>query len=371
MSSRLERAGRDLLIRLITRVLPPRKGADAGPSDASPRRVLLVRHDDRIGNLVLLTPLLQAIREVWPDTETGVLIGPRFREVLQAEPTIDRLWILEKRRILRNPFVFLGFVRRLRRHRFDMAIDCSHMHSFSLTGAAMTWISGAPLRVAYDRGKADSFSNLLVDPLQAEHHESEILVNLLRPFVDSLPQYPMRLRLTDEERAGARRRLQARGTAATRPLLGIHVGGRDAKRWSIERHIAMLGLILERRDLDIVALCGPAERAEAARLRSELGSSISVMEDLSVREMMAIVACCDCFVSPDTGAMHVAVALGVPTAALFNQESWKRYGPAGGEHRVVRVTSEAGESEVANAVEELLVGMGPPESTGDGNADTE
>ena len=371
MSGRLERTGRDLLIRLVIRLLPPRDGADAGPTDAPPRRVLLVRHDDRIGNLVLLTPLLQAIREVWPDTETGVLIGPRFQEVLQAEPTIDRLWILEKLRILRNPLVLFHFLRRLRRHRYDMAIDCSHMHSFSLTGASMTWFSGAPLRVAYDRGKADSFANRLVDPLHAEHHESEILLNLLRPFVDSLPLHPMRLRLTDEERAGARRRLQARGIPGAPALLGIHVGGRDAKRWPIERHIALLGRVLERHDLDVIALCGPAERAEAARLRSSLGSSITVLEDLSIREMMAMIGCCDCFVSPDTGSMHVAVALGIPTAAIFLQESWKRYGPTGREHRVVEVTSEAGEVELANAVEELLVGLEASEPGEENDADTE
>jgi ADP-heptose:LPS heptosyltransferase len=316
--------------------------------------VLLVRHDDRIGNLVLMTALVRGVRELWPAAEIGVLIGPRFPQVLQEEVEVDRFWILEKRRILRNPLLFFLLLRRLRRWHYDIAVDCSHMHSFSLTGAAMAFLSGAPVRVAYDRGRADAFSNLLVEPLKEDQHESAILLNLLRPFTEELPRTAMGLRTSPAEREWAESVLSGRGIAADAKILGVHVGGRGGKRWAIEHYIEVLEGLIEDQTLEIVALCGPGERAEAARLRATFGSRIRVFEDLELRHLVALVGACDCFMSPDTGPMHIATALGVPTTAVFLKEDWKRYGPVGEGHEIVRVTEQGGGEDVLQALSRQL-----------------
>ncbi len=357
MASKLDLAGRKALTALLAIIFPARHEVEYSWTENPPSRVLLVRHDDRIGNLVLMKPLLEGIRQIWPDAETGVLIGPRFAQIYQEEPEIDRLWIVQKKRILRNPFLLMRLIRELRRFEYDIAIDCSHMHSFSLTGAMLTKLSGAPVRVAYDRGRADDFCNLLVDPLRAEHHESEVLLNLLRPFTVELPEALMKLHLSPEEHDWAEKMRAECGVGARGVLLGIHVGGRGAKKWPIERYITLIERILELYKLQITVICGPGEVEEARQIRQELVERVRVIEDLGLRQMMSLIAHCDFFISPDTGPMHLAVAFGVPTAALFLEDSFKRYGPLGSGNRIVRVTADSGEDEALAAFAELVAMM--------------
>ncbi len=357
MAGKLDLTGRKALTALLAVIFPPRNEAEYSWTENPPVRVLLVRHDDRIGNLILMKPLLEGIRKIWPDAETGVLIGPRFAQIYQEEPEIDRLWILQKKRILLNPFLLLGLVRELRRFEYDIAIDCSHMHSFSLTGALLTRLSGAPVRVAYDRGRADDFCNMLVEPLRAEHHESDVLLNLLRPFVVELPEALMELHLSPEENDWAEKMRAECGVGPRGVLLGIHVGGRSAKKWPIERYITLIERILELYKIHIIVICGPGEEEEARQVRQDLVERVRVIEDLGLRQMMSLIAHCDFFISPDTGPMHVAVAFGVPTVAVFLEDTFKRYGPPGSGNRIVRVTADSGEDEALAAFAELVAMM--------------
>lgn len=353
MAGRLEVAGRRLLTEIVHLLLPPR-GEDAYRwFEEKPDRVLLVRHDDRIGNLILMKPLLQGVRDVWPETEIGVLIGPRYAQVFQEEPEVDMFWILEKRRILRNPFIFFSFLRALRKHSYDLAFDCSHMHSFSLTGAAMTYLSGAPVRVAYDRDRASSFCNLLVEQLQAEHHESEILLNLLRPFVEELPPAEMELHLSEQETIGTKE-LLAPYIKESEVVVGVHIGGRGAKKWPLQQFEFLIERILELYKVSIAVLCGPGEEEEAEDLRDRFGTRIAIFDDLDLREMLSFVASCDFFICPDTGPMHAAVAFGVPTVAVFLEETYRRYGPRGEMHRIVRTDPQSGSDEVLEAFAQLV-----------------
>ena len=354
MAGWLEQTGRHLLTAVMARLIPAAGDDPYRLSDASPARVLFVRHDDRIGNLVLLTPLLQAAHQCWPEAEIAVLTGPRYRALLEGLPELDRIWVLQKRRILRNPLRLIRLMRALRRHHYAVAFDASPLHSLSLTGAALTYLSGAPVRVAYQRGEAASFANLLVEPLTAQHHESAILLNLLRPFTDAIPGPPMRLMPTPAEREQARERFERAGVAAGEVVVGVHVGGRGVKRWPLERWIGLLKTIQQHYRVRPVIFCGPGEGDQAGRLRDALKGEVLIFDSLDVRALAAQIACCTLFMSPDTGPMHMAVALGVPTVAVFLEDTWRRYGPLGTQHRIVRAQAQGGEQEMLLAFAEMI-----------------
>ncbi len=342
MSNRLEQAGRHLLTRAVVGLLPARPIPSGGLAGFLPRRVLLVRHDDRIGNLVLMTPLLQGVKTLWPETETGVLVGPRFARLYQEEPAVDRLWILEKRRILGHPWLFFTFLRQLRAWGYDLAIDASHPHSFSLTGAALVYLSGAPVRVAYPRGQSAAFANLLVPEAAGKQHESHLLAGLLTPFADPPPTPGMRLHLSEAEQSWAARLRAELLPAGGGRLVGLHVGGRNAKRWPVADWIEVAERLLEEPGLALLVLCGPGEEREAGAVRAALTGRAHLLIEPDLREMLAAVSTCDVFLSPDTGPMHVAVAFGVPTVAVFRQPNADRYGPPGPPHRIVRLEGEEG-----------------------------
>ncbi len=83
MAGRFEVAGRRFLTAVVSRLVRPRAGDAWSWAETPPERILLVRHDDRIGNLILMTPLLQGVRKLWPEAEIGVLIGPRYAQTYQ------------------------------------------------------------------------------------------------------------------------------------------------------------------------------------------------------------------------------------------------------------------------------------------------
>ncbi|MFC1629477.1 glycosyltransferase family 9 protein, partial [Gemmatimonadota bacterium] len=84
------------------------------------------------------------------------------------------------------------------------------------------------------------------------------------------------------------------------------------------------------------------------------GNSVSLFDDFDLREMLGFVSVCDFFICPDTGPMHAAVAFDVPTVAIFLEDRWRRYGPVGGQHRIVRVSPVNGEEEVLTAFAQLV-----------------
>jgi len=164
----------------------------------------------------------------------------------------------------------------------------------------------------------------------------------------------MRLQLTEEETAAARDLRFGRIPGGEGVVVGLHVGGRGRKRWPLERWEAVISTIGELYEIGIVVLCGPGEEEEAARLRRNLGDSVAVFDDLDLRGMMALVGTCDFFITPDTGPLHVAVALDVPTVAVFLEKTWIRYGPRGPKHRTVFATPVNGEEKVLEAFAALV-----------------
>ena len=163
----------------------------------------------------------------------------------------------------------------------------------------------------------------------------------------------MRLHLSEAEEEDARAK-KRECTAGEGVLLGIHIGGRGTKKWAIERHEALIRKILDLYSISIAVLCGPGEEEEAEYLRDRLGDSVTLFDDFDLREMLGFVSVCDFFICPDTGPMHAAVAFDVPTVAIFLEDRWKRYGPVGGLHRIVRVSPVNGEGEVLTAFAQLV-----------------
>lgn len=362
LTKRLELSGRKAL-RAALRATLPKPGTTADPDPAAVRRVLVIRQDNRIGNLVLVTPLIDGIRAAWPQASVDVLTSDAFPEVYEGNPSLRRVIAAPKKAFIGNPIRFLSFFRGLRAEKYDVAFDCSHMHDFSLSSGAAARLTAAAVRVGYRRGDADLYLTRLVDLAPEGTHEMEIHLRLLRaiapgaglPAAETLS--PRWMVSSDEARRAAGRWEEWGITEGV--AIGVFLGGRGPKRWPAER-FAAIARIAVTAGRPVVFFGGPAEQDALAALPKVDGSTIA--PPLPLREFAATMRGCVAIVTADTGPMHVAVAVGVPTVAIFTASEPERYGYAHlPGHRVVgRKGVHVDVADVQSALEAVLAGATRP-----------
>jgi ADP-heptose:LPS heptosyltransferase len=321
----VERAGRRGLNGLLRILFAGRRG----PLPESPRSILVVRTDNRLGNLVLMEPLLRSLGERFPDAALELLLSDVFSDLLvsQGYTVIP----VDKKGQIKAPWRFPALVGRLRRRGYEVAIDASHPYSFSLSGAVSAAMAGSPCRIGTPSGRWEGWYTAVPAPPDPDGHESRAIHGLGSVWPGWPGWTPPRLSIE-----GAR----------PRRAVGIHVGGRPGKAYPEER----LAEIVR----GISAFCpvelywgGEGEQRRAAAVSS---GSASVMPVTDVTGFMRNVAGLSVFVSPDTGPMHVASALGVPTVGLFRTDNAGRFAPLSPGSVVLRDPDGAAPGLVVDAV---------------------
>ncbi|HKE12413.1 MAG TPA: glycosyltransferase family 9 protein [Myxococcota bacterium] len=314
---RIRRRLRRLVLRVLF-VLAPRGDAPL-PDVKSARRVLVVLVNFRLGNTLLATPAVRALTESVSGKTIDFLGGPSAPAFLQGFGLHEVIGL--KRWDLFAPHRFFRLVRRLRRARYDLAI---HLGGASTSlGALLARLSGAPERV----GAAGSGRNFFfTTALQAERHPHK--VDQMLAFVRALGIEAAGERclvLAPEERERGRTFLRQRCGAARPVVIFVGARGHKGKRWSL----LSLGAVATRVrawGLPVLVVLGPEEEPDLVAVRQALGDAVYV-HGLGLREVAALLADCAAVVTPDSGPMHLAIAAGAPTVALFRKPNHVRWGP--------------------------------------------
>jgi heptosyltransferase-3 len=333
------RLGRQVLGSLLDAVLP-------GPGAAGPdalgdvRRVLLVRANFRIGNALMATPLVLALRDRFPGARVDVLVGDTVAPILARLP-IDRVYTVSRLQLL-APWRFVALFARLRRERYDVAIE-GGFGSFS--GGLYAYLTGARHRVGC-AGKADRFLTVRLAELPWGH-AYDAAVHMARELGVACSDRPV-YRVGPEGAAGAARVLESAGLARgdrTVAYAVLFVGGHEGKRWSADNWLAVAQRLRAAGRRVLIAL-GPEELASEARFRAELPAEVAIVRPQAFDVFAGILDRATLVATPDSGPMHFAVALGTPTIAVLQAEKSRSYAPRGADDRVL-VTPSAEEVALA------------------------
>jgi heptosyltransferase-2 len=290
---------------------------------------ILVRATNWIGDAVMSLPALRALRQRYPDAEIAVLAKPWVADLYQG------WWIipLEGAPGFHDLAAKWKLAQRLRAEHFDLAVLLPN----SFESAAVVRLAGIRNVVAYDRdGRGLIVPNAIDSPLPGEipPHERFYYLELLRRagIIETLPEVP---EILLDDVAGARGRGEAlfREAGVALPVVGVSPGAAygSAKRWLPERFaeaaqqlggsVAVFGSAAEK------DLCD--EVARAAGGRSFAGAT-------TLRQFIDMVAACSLFLCNDSGAMHIAAALGVPSVTVFGPTNEIATGPVGRSAVMVR-----------------------------------
>jgi ADP-heptose:LPS heptosyltransferase len=333
-----KRVGATLLALLLWR--PGRRGAPL----PAPRRVLLVRTDNRVGEALLTTPLLEALAALSPRPEVDVLVHPRARRVLEGHPLVRRVLAL-------GPDTPL---RALRQEAYDVVVDCGNWTTPSVRNAILARLSGPRAAVLGPALRPVRWLHTHpVAPRPGVRSEAAQRLHLLSPL-RAPATAPLSFRLPAPPAALAP---QLEAMRAGRWAV-VNPGGRLGWRRIPPDAFASACRALREGGVTPLVTWGPGEEALAREVVSLApGAVLAPATDLD--GLAALMRAAGLTLCNNTGPMHLSVANGVRTLALFLRMDLERWGHAGPPHVMLDLTPAADRGEplgphVERAVRELL-----------------
>src|SRR5256712_4571620 len=298
---------------------------------------ILVRGTNWIGDAVLTTPALMAIRKGFPQAKIALLVKPAIAELLHHQPAVDEIVLYRDP----GPHAGLGgkltLARLLRRGRYDLAILLQN----AFEAAAITALAGIPNRYGYATdGRWFLLTHRVpLTPKIRRKHQAHYYLELLRPLGIPVEPEPPILRTTPGEDAEAIEHLRAFGVDPKKVLIGLNPGSvyGTAKRWLPERFAEVADRVAAEHGGVVLIFGGHGEEELGAALASLMAAPTVVLSGrTTVRRLMALIKQCRLFMTNDTGPMHIATAFGVPTVAIFGPTDPLTTSPFGSGHELVR-----------------------------------
>lgn len=284
-------------------------------------RILVIRLS-ALGDIVMASGLIPALRGRWPQAHIAWLAEPAGAPLLEANPRLDEVIRLPRpdwralrrgRHYGRLAGALHRFAGELRRRRFDLAVDTQGL----LKSGIWAWASRAPRRVGL--GSREGSARLMTEVLDVPRDDPRMASEyrqVARHLGLASDPFPLDVALTGSDRQAAREALAEAGVMGPYAVL-CPFTTRPQKHWFDNRWRTLAAGLAERLGLAPVVLGGPGDRQHAHRLLADAPPAVSLAGRLDLRSSAALVAESSLLVGVDTGLTHMGTAFGVPTLALF------------------------------------------------------
>lgn len=299
------------------------------------RTKILIRSTNWIGDAVMTTPAMDAVRSSFPTAEIVVAANPLVAELLSGHPACDRSIVYDRKGRHKGAVGLWRFSRELRRERFDLAI----LFQNAFEAAFLALAAGIPRRAGYRTDGRGLLLNYGVPAGRAERrlHQTQYYLNMLRRLGIHGSDGRLHLECTAAEKSWAERVLVSTPWAALNP--GATYG--SAKRWLPERFAETADRMVEAYGFSIVLVGGPGEKTIGEAIQGAMRvRPLNLIGKTTIRQMMAILSKVQLLVTNDSGPMHVAAAFGVPVAAIFGPTDPATTSPLAPSFRIVRKAVE-------------------------------
>ena len=300
----------------------------------------LVRATNWLGDAVMGVPALREIRRALPEDEIVVLARPWVADLYAREPFCDRILNYEANGRHAGLSGRWALARGLRAEQFDRAVLLQN----AFDAALVSWLGRIPERIGYARdGRGFLLSQAIDPPAPGDipEHQRFYYLELLRRagLIDELPECAdIRLAGVDEAAASGRRLWKERNLPEG-PWIGVSPGAAygTAKRWLPERFAEAAAKLADELGAKIALFGAPAEADLTVHIANLIGPrAYALAGQTTLSEYIDLAATCSLYLTNDSGPMHVAAALGVPTAAVFGATDHVATGPSASWAKVIR-----------------------------------
>lgn len=309
------------------------------------KRILLVKPSS-LGDVVHALPILNGLRERYPDARIDWLVSSAFAPLLQGHDLLNEVIKFDRQRYNRlglSPSAtrdFFRLIRKLRANRYDLAIDLQGL----LRSGFTTWASGAKVRIGFRRAREGAtlfYSHFLECPnpdahaVDKNYQLAEVLGFAALPIEFPLPEF-------SAVGHSATDRLAQLGSKGDSAIVAIAPGARWAtKRWAAARFAETIDRIEESGKARCILLGGPDEKPLCDRIAGLCRlKPTNFAGETSLPELVALLKRCDLVLCHDSAVAHIAVALEKPLVCLIGPTHPGRTGPYRRMDDVIRIDLE-------------------------------
>ncbi len=300
-------------------------------------RKILVINLGGIGDFLLSTPSLRALKKAYPEAYIAFMGVSRTCEIANNPAYFDRVipfpfYDEKKRKFLFSKFLQLAkFLFALRKEKFDLAINMRTIVSFlgALRMAYIFWAIGSPYRLGRNTEGRGFFLNMKIPESDAgDKLEMDYDLTTVELLGADISDRSFDAGLFGQDTGKLASILEKEGIKGSDRIIVVNPGGMISRRWPLENFIKVIEELLKRVPCKIVIMGGVQELGISARLKLRLGPNIvDLIGRLSILDSAALLKRSQLLITNDTGPMHIAAILRTPIVAIFGGGYLTRFDP--------------------------------------------
>jgi heptosyltransferase-2 len=289
---------------------------------------ILIRSTNWIGDAVMTTPAVRAIRDHFSQAEISILAKPWVAPIFENSAHVDRVLIYDDKRRHKGMPGMLRLVREIRKHHFDAAILLQN----AFEAAVIAFLSGIRYRIGYP---TDGRGILLTHPVSLppkikRAHQTAYYLGILNGVGIRGTDPSLYLKLDSRIKMKVQGILRDHEINANETIVGINPSATfgPAKQWFPESFARLADRLIHELECRILIFGGPGDRELGVAISKMMQyPSVNLSGKTRLEEAMGLMAACRLFITNDSGLMHVAAALNVPLVAIFGSTNPTTTGP--------------------------------------------
>ena len=305
------------------------------PSD--PARIL-IRGANWVGDAIMTTPVIRAVRKNFPKAEIFILVKPWVAPVFQNNPFVDKVLIYDDKGRHKKGLGTIRLARDLRKYHFDLAVLMQN----AFEAALITFLGGVSERLGYDTDARGLLLNrcIKLDPRLKQVHLIDYYRGILKGGGLRDDGAMLDLFISNHERHRAEKTLHKNGIDTSKPVIAINPGatGGTAKRWFPDRFAQLSAKLAEHFGVKVLIFGGPGDTALGDEITELSGNvCVNLAGKTNLSQAFALIEQCSLFITNDSGLMHAAAALDINQVAIIGSTNHITTPPSNSNRRIVRV----------------------------------
>ncbi|MEJ2617337.1 MAG: glycosyltransferase family 9 protein, partial [Ignavibacteriaceae bacterium] len=329
----------------------------------SPKKFLIVRQHNQLGDLLAGVSLFRAIKETYPESHITLIVSPFNYPGLIKNRFIDRMFIFDKKRIF-NPDYISEFYRLLRED-YDVTI-VPVVVSISFTSNLIARFSKSKVRIGPESLNGEiNDSRYLFDrriKLDWRKHPdsnvSERSLDIVRPFGINTKNYHSEISFDEDDVKAANEFIDEMELKKEQLLIGLHVGaGKPNNRWSLQKYISLINNLNQKYNAMFYLTGSTSDKEELDYIKNNCTIDAALFLNKEIPQVAALISKSDLFISNDTGIMHVAGSTNTPQISIFGPTNPFNWAPIGNNKYFIRkseLIDDVSVQDVLNLCETIL-----------------
>jgi len=292
-----------------------------------PKNILVIR-SGAIGDVLMITPFLKAIRKKFPRAKINYLVGEWSKSILEDNKNINKIIPFDDNIVYKKKlFKIIRLIKKIRKEKYDLCFVMDKSYHWGIFAI----LCGIKNRIGFDRA-GEGFANNINISFDGSKYELDYNLELAKKVGANTEDQKMEINTNKKDLIFADNLIKKNNIKGK--IIGIAPGGAKnpgqnmfIKRWPLEKYIQLIEKI--NKNNNIILFGGPGDKEIGEKIESKIESKnlYSVIGKTSLKQAAALIKKCNLFITHDSGLMHLAAATGIKLIALFGPTPSKRFAP--------------------------------------------